>query len=246
MGLDAQLTQMQVKDLLAAEGISPDALRMRFNRLGLEFRQERIMTAAELAIYRAQHPEAPKKNTPTAPEVTPATTTPRNKPTTQDTKPTTKPATRLQVGIYDLLMWADWTLGTYSLTIIFGPLAGLLVGLKTTLFGEATRRMMRRSPIAIPEYGHPNYQAATDQAEALRRTKAFVSSISVALSLLFCWANGQTFYRSILVNTPDLTHTNLADYAARTFAVAVTLISLSSMYALALQARTQPNKHNGK
>ena len=222
-------------------------MRMRWGRCGnTDFDQSREITPEELEKYNTKYPQSAiteKVKTMSRLSETNITTT-TSKPVAQKADWFT---TIKQVGIYDLLMWADLVLGTYSLFIIFGPLAGLLVGTKISLFFEQARRTMRRKPRNIEqyEYNSNNYVQAMIYNSRLTRTKNFQLGIAILLCGIFCWANGQNFYRAILANTPDLAQSVLADYAARTFALIVTTIALSSMYSLRLQANiTEPK--NGK
>lgn len=236
------MNNITIKQLIQQAGTNPDAMRMRWVRCGnTEFNQERTVTPEELERYTAKFQPVP-----------PAATKPKLSTAipVQNTKTTTKPlptrwqAIRENIGIYDLLMWADLVLGTYSLFIIFGPLAGALVGAKISLFFEKARRIMRRRPTNLTgvEYTTPAYQKGLEHNDRLRRTKVFVTGIAIALSFIFAWANGQNFYRAILANTPDLAANNIADYAARVFAIVVTTIALSAMHTINLESNTNHGK----
>lgn len=237
---------MTISQLIQKNLLSPDAMRMRWGRCGnSDFEQSREITTEELERYNAKYPPVAALKTMSrlsATNVTTSTSTVK-----QVAKQNEWMANIKQVGIYDLLMWADLVLGTYSLFILFGPLAGLLVGTKISLFFEQARRTMRRKPRNIEqyEYNSNNYVQAQIHNDRLTRTKNFQLAIAILLCGVFCWANGQNFYRAILANTPDLAQGVLADYAARTFALLVTTIALSSMYSLRLQANITEHK-NGK
>jgi hypothetical protein len=237
---------MNFSELIKIEGIEPTTMRMRWNRCGnTDFDRHREITNEEIQRYRAKHPEPSLTPAPEATITEPTVSRPKLTPMpAQNNKPIPTQWDRIKdrVGLYDLLMWADITLGTYSLFLIFGPLAGLLVGVKISLFFEAARRIMRRVPAQTEGLSESSHNKAYEHNLRLTRTKQFVMSISVFLSAIFCWANGQNFYRAMVAHTPDLTQTHVGDIAARTFAIAVTAIALSAMYTLNLNAAIKNGK----
>lgn len=213
-------------------------MRMKWGRMGLKgFDRHREISPEEWTVLEGKTASTP------APVAAPPKTVNRTTARVSAPAPIPMPKAKkrhFDPTIYDLLMWVDLVVGTYSLFQLFGPFVGLLVGAKISLFFEAGRRKMHipnEAPSA--EWGTTKREQEEDNYRMLNNVKSFAFIIVACLSGIFTWANGQSFFAALKVYAPQLATTSTADYCARMFALAVTAISLSSMLTIAISSRTK-------